>query len=232
MLMCEVNGEGRYEDWVSRPTAEDLNISAVAVSSSSDVPKPSLKNDTPFNLSKEAFLVTGNAQFALENTLNLFLNKSMKVWRDNDSNWHSNSPIGALTSTMANQDPRPAMEDLAFSLSQQLRTAAENSEYNMTGSVIQNKTIVDISWGWITFPTLLLLTSVGFLIITINKSKGQMLWKSSNIALVLYSSNVEHSEITRARNSKTSDIERIANGSTLTIHETDGAWQLTVRQSN
>lgn len=81
------------------------------------------------------------------------------------------------------------VDRLATAITNHIRSDQSSNEY-LVGSAFGRETYVSVRWGWLAFPLVLLLISVGFLAATIyrtSKQKGEIgVWKTSAMPTLIY----------------------------------------------
>ncbi|KAK1917399.1 hypothetical protein P3342_000112 [Pyrenophora teres f. teres] len=78
------------------------------------------------------------------------------------------------------------IERLATAITNRIRSSI--SKEMVTGQAFFTEKYVTVRWGWLTFPLLLLVLSLLFLVSTIIKtSKDNNIWKSSSLPTLIYS---------------------------------------------
>ncbi|KAF3038394.1 hypothetical protein E8E11_003705 [Didymella keratinophila] len=80
------------------------------------------------------------------------------------------------------------MEKLALAISNTIRSVGTNNSV-ITGKAYSNMVFVDVRWEWLTFPLVLLLLSIIFLVATIVKTSDGTtagLWKTSAMPTLIY----------------------------------------------
>lgn len=90
---------------------------------------------------------------------------------------------------MAPNDVAQHMERLATAMTNAIRSA-KNSQVLLRGDAFARETFIHVSWPWLTFPLVLLVLSLLFLVLTIRKtdasSKEAGMWKTSAMPALLY----------------------------------------------
>ena len=191
-----------YQDLVLRPSAQDLNLPVV----------------------NNSFLVTGNALYALEQELKYIFSGNTTTFR-NGSTWSDSATFGDITRSLAKNPTGPLVESAALALTEYFRTSPENIAFNVTGNAVIYETIIAVRWAWTTLPLFLTILTVLLLVITMYSSRKKVLWKSSNLPLLLYGPSSQDIEVGNARPSV---LGHLSDRTTMMVRNDDGRWRVTI----
>ena len=108
-----------------------------------------------------------------------------KTWSDGGA-WNL---LMKFNPWMAPNNVTQHMERLATAMTNTIRSA-KDSQVLLRGDAFARETFIHISWAWLTFPFLLLVLSLVFLVLTIRKtdagSEGAGMWKTSAMPALIY----------------------------------------------
>ena len=116
--------------------------------------------------------------------------------------------------------------NLTKNLNIQMRQAAD-IDSSVIGTACRTETYVSVRWQWLSFPFILLVLTLVFLVTTILKNtKSEILpWKSSTTALLLHELTAEHHE-KHADCERQDEMDTVAKDLKIKLQKTNDEWQL------
>ena len=101
------------------------------------------------------------------------------------------------------------MDNIATALTNYFR---DSSNVTVTGKAGKSESYVHINWAWITFPALLVVAGIIFLLLAMfeTKRRGARVWKTSELALLFH--GLEKSDQDLDAPNRSSEMEHVASG--------------------
>ena len=125
-----------------------------------------------------------------------------------------------------------SMENLATSMTNNIRQQNNSDSSPFKGVAHQTETYVHVRWLWFAYPATVLALSLLYLLGTIMESRNRdiLIWKSSNLALLLHGQGLQLSKNGHVPVNTLSEMNEMANDIEIELIQTsDGHWRLTQR---
>ena len=125
-----------------------------------------------------------------------------------------------------------SMENLAASMTNNIRQQNDSGSSPFEGVAHQTETYVDVRWSWFAYPATVLALSLLYLLGTIIESRNRdiLIWKSSNLALLLHGQGLQLSKSGHVPVNTLSEMNEMANDIEIELIQTsDEDWRLAQR---
>ena len=125
-----------------------------------------------------------------------------------------------------------SMENLAASMTNNIRQQNDSGSSPFEGVAHQTETYVDVRWSWFAYPATVLALSLLYLLGTIVESRDRdiLIWKSSNLALLLHGQGLQLSESGHVPVNTLSEMNEMANDVNIELIQTSNEdWRLVQR---
>lgn len=130
------------------------------------------------------------------------------------------------------QDYSKSIEHLATSMTNNIRQQNDSGSSPFEGIAYKTETYVHVRWAWFAYPATLLALSLLYLLGTIIESRNReiLVWKSSNLALLLHGQGLELSTKAHVHAKTLSEMTEMAKDVEIELIQTsDGNWKLVQR---
>ena len=125
-----------------------------------------------------------------------------------------------------------SMDNLAASMTNNIRQQNDSGSSPFKGVAHQTETYVDVRWSWFAYPATVLALSLLYLLGTIIESRNRdiLIWKSSNLALLLHGQGLQLSKSGHVPVNTLSEMNEMANDIKIELIQTsDEDWRLAQR---
>ena len=183
------------------------------------------------NLTADAstFKVAGLAAKAMNEFMSTTFTGSGRINRSSSSSAFSSDVIHALYNA---KDYSKRIENLATSMTNNIRQQNDSGSSPLEGVVYLSETYVYVRWAWFAYPATVLALSLLYLLGTILESRNRdiLIWKSSNLALLLHGQGLELSKSNHVPVNTLSEMTEMAKDIEIELIETsDRDWKLVQR---
>ena len=141
----------------------------------------------------------------------------------------SSDVIHALYNT---ENCSKSMENLAASMTNNIRQQNDSGSSPFEGVAHRTETYVDVRWSWFAYPATVLALSLLYLLGTIIESRNRdiLIWKSSNLALLLHGQGLQLSKSRHVPVNTLSEMNEMAKDMKIELIQTsDQDWRLAQR---
>ncbi|KAF6222142.1 hypothetical protein HO133_001228 [Letharia lupina] len=124
------------------------------------------------------------------------------------------------------------IENLATSMTNNIRQQKDSDSSTFEGVAYKTETYVHVRWAWFFYPATVLALSLLYLLGTIIESRNRdiLIWKSSNLALLLHGQDLELSNSDRVPVNRLSEMNEMAKDIEIELIQTsDEDWKLVQR---
>ena len=130
------------------------------------------------------------------------------------------------------QDYSKSIENLATSMTNNIRQQNDSGSSPFEGIAYKTETYVHVRWAWFAYPATLLALSLLYLLGTIMESRNReiLVWKSSNLALLLHGQGLELSKKDHVHAKTLNEMTEMAKDIEIELIQTrDENWKLVQR---
>ena len=130
------------------------------------------------------------------------------------------------------QDYSKSIENLATSMTNNIRQQNDSGSSPFEGIAYKTETYVHVRWAWFAYPATLLALSLLYLLGTIIESRNReiLVWKSSNLALLLHGQGLELSKKGHVHAKTLNEMTEMAKDIEIELIQTrDENWKLVQR---
>ena len=150
----------------------------------------------------------------------------------NASGAGSNFSSDVIHSLYNTQDYSKSIENLATSMTNNIRQQNDSGSSPFEGIAYKTETYVHVRWAWFAYPATLLALSLLYLLGTIIESRNReiLVWKSSNLALLLHGQGLELSKKDHVHAKTLKEMTEMAKDIDIELIQTrDENWKLVQR---
>ena len=125
-----------------------------------------------------------------------------------------------------------SIENLATSMTNNIRQQNDSGSSPFEGVAYKTETYVQVRWAWFAYPATVLALSLLFLLGTILESRSRdiLIWKSSNLALLLHGQGLDLSQKDHVPVNTLSEMSEMAKDMEIELIQTsDEVWKLVQR---
>ena len=167
------------------------------------------------------------------NAMNSFMSQSLTgsggINSSSSGSAFSSDVIHALYDT---KDYPTSIENLASSMTNNIRQQNDCCSSPFEGIAYESETYVHVRWAWFAYPATVLALSLLYLLGTIIESRNRdvLVWKSSNLALLLHGQGLELSTSDQTSVNTLSEMTEMAKDVEIELIQTnDEDWKLVQR---
>ena len=167
------------------------------------------------------------------NAMNSFMSKTFTgsggINSSSSGSAFSSDVIHALYNT---QDYAKSIENLATSMTNNIRQQNDSGSSPFEGVAYKTETYVHVRWAWFSYPATVSVLSLLYLLGTIIESRNRdiLIWKSSNLALLLHGQGLELSKSDHMPVNTLSEMSEMAKDIEIELIQTsDEDWKLVQR---
>lgn len=195
-------------------------------------------SDLIYNPPQSIINITGNASTfkvasVAANAMNSFMSETFTgsggINSSSSGSAFSSDIIHALYNT---RNYSKSIENLATSMTNNIRQQKDSDSSTFEGVAYKTETYVHVRWAWFFYPATVLALSLLYLLGTIIESRNRdiLIWKSSNLALLLHGQDLELSNSDRVPVNRLSEMNEMAKDIEIELIQTsDGDWKLVQR---
>ncbi|KAK2782024.1 hypothetical protein FQN52_006025 [Onygenales sp. PD_12] len=182
---------------------------------------PSHNNNTTTSQNNCKYTLNAATMRAVRNTLHPLLTGNGTAIKSYRTVWSSNIMEALYGRAGTHTDITNAFASLASALTTHMRSSICTS--STLGSISIVDSYIDIQWRWIILPGSLVAMTVVFLVVTMAKTRGQYIWKSSPLALLFFKpgNNIQLAEVVQ-ENPTLKTMRNVARDMDVKLDVTDG----------